>query len=102
MKKFTKELGDEEHFFVLFGCHYRRMFKDPHLLVLFDSRDKDTMVSALEHGTRLASVILNRWTGGNQYEKLNRGNLFSNLSKSHQRAKKCPFRPGKHIGKQFT
>ena len=43
------------------------MFKDPHLLVLFDSRDKDTNVSALEHGTRLASVILSRLTGGDQY-----------------------------------
>lgn len=55
------ELGGVEAMFTVFGLHYCRMFADPRMNVLFDTRHADTNVSALEHGKRVASALMDRW-----------------------------------------
>lgn len=93
---FEREFGGLEGFFILFGCHYCRMFEDPRMNVLFDSRHADTNVSAKEHGKRVSSALLDRWFGTNYFMSLGRGNSFMAVTPSHQRAKGCPMRPQHH------
>ena len=54
------EIGGVGGFFILFGTHYTRMFADPRMSVLFDSRHQDTNVCALDHGKRIASFLADR------------------------------------------
>lgn len=91
-----RELGGLEGIFTLFGCHYCRMFADPRMNVLFDSRHPDTNVSALDHGKRVASALMDRWYGTNYFESLGRGSSFSAVTPTHRRAKSCPMRPDHH------
>ena len=74
------ELNGIEGLIVLFGCHYRRLFSDPKMVILFNKNIDDANVSAYEHGKRIASAIFTRWTGENIYSNLKRGNLFKNIS----------------------
>ena len=60
-KMVEAELGGVEAMFTVFGLHYCRMFADPRMNVLFDTRHADTNVSALEHGKRVASALMDRW-----------------------------------------
>mmetsp|Transcript_62605 Transcript_62605/g.146925 ORF Transcript_62605/g.146925 Transcript_62605/m.146925 type:complete len:239 (+) Transcript_62605:49-765(+) len=85
----------------LFGTHYRRMFQDPRMVVLFDVSQEDSNVTAATHGERLALALLGRWTGDRDYART-RGNLFANLEVAHQRAKHCPFRSQSLRGRGFT
>ena len=51
-------MGRYEGFYALFGFHYRKLFSDPRIVVLFNINDVDTKVSAYEHGKRIASVMI--------------------------------------------
>ena len=102
-QEIEEQLSGVEGIMVLFACQYRRMYQDPLLYVLFDVNHPDTNVSALEHGTRLGTVIADRMLGGQRWRKLNRGdNLFETLHDTHDRAKSCPMRPRHHQHKGFT
>ena len=89
---------------LLFACQYRRMYNDPLLNPLFDGRDPDTNVSALEHGKRLGSLIADRMLGGRRWNMLNRGtdNVFEALHNAHDKAKACPMRPAWQRNRGFT
>jgi hypothetical protein len=67
-----EELGGLEGVFTVFACHYRRIFEDPRMNVLFDTRFEDTNVSALEHGKRIGSAMLDQWFGTSFYPSLKR------------------------------
>jgi len=93
-----EELGGIEGVFTLFACHYRRMFEDPRMRVLFDTRHDDTNVSALEHGKRIGSAMLDQWFGTSFYPSLKRDSSRAaiQIGPSHGRAKQCPMRPREH------
>ena len=57
------ELGGPDGFFTLCGLHYCNLFANPRMVTLFDTRDADTAVSAMDHGKRIASTILVRHSG---------------------------------------
>ena len=102
-RQLEEELGGLEGFFTLFGCHYCRMFADPRMRVLFDSRHADTNVSALEHGKRVGASLLDRWYGTRLFRQLGRGSAFFAVTPTHQRAKSCPMRPrGHRRAQRFT
>ena len=65
------------------------------MIVLFDSRHPDTNVSALEHGKRIASVLMSRCLRDKSYwDSLGRDYDYGTATnRSHKRAKKCPMRP---------
>ena len=83
---------------VLFATHYARMFADPRMAVLFDTRHADSNASALEHGTRLAATLMDLWYGTREYASLGRGSSFRNVGRAHARAKRCPLRPNSGTG----
>ena len=60
----------------MWGLHYAGMWADPRMSVLFDTRDPvDAKVCALDHGKRVASLILDRGKPiypGSHYDKLKR------------------------------
>ena len=95
MDELEKELGGVDGFFTLFGCHYAGMFSNPRMHILFDTRDKeDSESSALDHGKRIASTLLDLWYNTNYFSSLGRG--FSGAFKvvsTHEKAKNCPMRP---------
>eukprot|EP00039_Didymoeca_costata_P018195 m.332527 g.332527 ORF g.332527 m.332527 type:complete len:234 (-) comp16957_c0_seq1:691-1392(-) len=90
------ELGDLECFLLMFGLHYCRMFSDPRMNVLFDTRHADTNVSALDHGKRVGAAVLDRWYGTRYFRSLGRGSSFFAVTPTHQQAKRCPMRPVHH------
>jgi len=88
------ELGGVEGLYVLFGCHYCRLFDNPRMKVLFDTRHEDSAVNALEHGKRIAATLLDECWGTSYYSTLGRG--FSGavaVMGTHNKAKRCPMRP---------
>lgn len=93
-----EELGGIDGVFTLFACHYRRMFEDPRMRVLFDTRHDDTNVSALEHGKRIGSAMADQWFGTSFYQSLGRDSSLAaiQIGPSHARAKQCPMRPREH------
>ena len=100
-----RELDGPEGLFTLSGCHYIRMFADPRMNVLFDTRFGDSAVSALEHGKRVASALLDRWYGTSYFGTLQRdaSTAFFQVTPTHRRAKGCPLRPVEHQKhKKFT
>ena len=97
------EIGGVGGFFILFGTHYTRMFADPRMSVLFDSRHQDTNVCALDHGKRIASFLADRNYGTQLFSKLGRGaGNFTMLGRAHLKAKKCPMRPQRHQNEKGT
>ena len=58
-----KEIGGACGFFILFGIHYRRMFSDPRMNVLFDTSHSDSNVNARVHGKRVAAWVLDKEYG---------------------------------------
>ena len=102
-KEVEEQLVSVEGLNLLFACQYRRMYQDPLLYVLFDVSNPDTNVSALEHGTRIGTVVADRTLGGQRWRRLGRGNnLFETLHDTHDRAKGCPMRPKSHRNRGFT
>jgi hypothetical protein len=93
-----EELGGIDGIFTLFACLYRRMFEDPRMRVLFDTRHDDTNVSALEHGKRIGSAMSDQWFGTSFYPSLKRDSSRAaiQIGPSHGRAKQCPMRPREH------
>ena len=76
-----------------FGAFYGRLFADPRMAVLFDTRSAEANVSAAEHGKRLGLLLLNRWTGDTEYFTVTgTSNIFTRLQMAHERAKGCPMR----------
>ena len=79
------------------------MFADPRMSALFDTRDDDTAVSAIEHAKRVACALLDVWYGTRYFPSLGRGTRFGQVKSSHGRAKSCPMRPDGHLKhKLFT
>ena len=78
LRDIEHELGGVEGFYTLFGIHYCSMFANPVMSVLFDSRHADTNVSALEHGKRVATLVLDRNLGTRYYDTLGRPSHFLN------------------------
>merc|ERR1712228_136895 len=73
--------------------------------VLFDTRHSDTASSAIEHGKRVASALLDRWFGTRFFASLGRDHstAFYQVPPTHVRAKSCPMRPMAHQKhKKFT
>ena len=71
--------------------------------VLFDTRDPDTAASALDHGKRVACVVLKKAFGLPYYEQLDRGDHYINMIRNvHTKSKKCPMRPAEHPTAVFT
>jgi len=71
-----------------------RMFANPRMHVLFDTRYEDTRQSAFEHGRRVASTLLDETHNTSYFQNLGRG--FSGsfaVIDTHKRAKQCPMRP---------
>lgn len=94
LKELDEELGGPDGLFTLFACHYCRMFADPRMSVLFDTRDKDSAASAMDHGKRIGSMLLDSVFGTNYFASLGRGySSIGALLSSHAKAKKCPMRP---------
>ena len=87
------ELGGHDGFMTLFGCHYCNMFANPRMSVLFNSSQKDTNVCALDHGKRVANLLLDFNYDTSYLRAAGRGNVFARLNQAHQTAKKCPMRP---------
>ena len=65
--------------------------------VLFDTRDKDTNVNALEHGKRIAATLLDECWGTSYFSQLGRGfsGAFAVMG-THAKAKGCPMRLTNH------
>ena len=76
MREIELELGGIDGFYTLFGLHYCGMFANPRMSVLFDTRSADTNVCALDHGKRVAAVLLDRNHGSNYYKQLRRPSSF--------------------------
>ena len=89
---FKEQIGGEEGFILLFGCHYKRLFSNPRMSVLFDTSSPDTNVSAYEHGKRLGSLLISRWTEDFEfYDRLERGDQFQNTRKIIKKQKNVHF-----------
>jgi len=104
-ERVERELGGLESVFAVFATQYRRMFKDPRMSVLFDTRHDDTNVSALEHGKRIGSAMLDQWFGTSYFASLGRkySRAAMQIAIGHNRAKGCPMRPRKQRGSRtFT
>ena len=88
------ELGGPDGFFTLCGMHYCNLFANPRMWPLFDTRDKDTAVSALDHGKRIAATLLDETLGTSFFASLGRGfsGAFAVMG-THSKAKRCPMRP---------
>ena len=95
MHEIELELGGVDGFFTLFACHYVGMFSNPRMKVLFDTRkEEDAKSSAMDHGKRIASTLLDLWYGSNHFSALGRGlNGTLVVSETHKQAKNCPMRP---------
>jgi len=102
-EELVAEVGGPEGLFTICGCHYKGMFSNPRMSVLFDARHEDSNVSAMNHGKRIAAVFLDRWYGFHTRNELDRGwyaslgrphkTLIQSVAASHNVAKKCPMRP---------
>lgn len=95
MKELEDELGGPDGFFTLCGLHYCNLFANPRMFVLFDTRDKDSAVSAMDHGKRIASTLMDETLNTKYFASLNRG-IHSGawaVMGTHNKAKKCPMRP---------
>lgn len=95
MEELDKELGGVDGLFTLFGLHYVRMFANPRMRVLFDTRGKgEAEHSALDHGKRIAATLLDEVFGTRYYASLGRGPSGAwTVMGTHKKAKKCPMRP---------
>jgi len=60
----------------------------------FDTRDKDTAVSAMGHGKRIAATLLDETLHTSYFSSLGRGfsGAFAVMG-THNKAKRCPMRP---------
>ena len=67
------ELGGPDGFFTLCGLHYCNLFANPRMVTLFDTRDADTAVSAMDHGKRIAATLLDGTLGTRYFASLGRG-----------------------------
>jgi len=94
VKEMEEELGGVEGMFVIFGLHYVGMFANPRMNVLFDTRDKDSAASAMDHGKRICSTLLDAVFGTRYFASLGRGfsGAFAVMG-THAKAKRCPMRP---------
>ena len=94
MAELDKELGGPDGFFTLCGLHYCNLFANPRMHVLFDTRDPDTAVSAMDHGKRIAATIMDGTLNTRYFASLGRGfsGAFAVMG-THAKAKKCPMRP---------
>ena len=94
MKELEDELGGPDGFFTLCGLHYCNLFANPRMFVLFDTRKKDSAVSAMDHGKRIASTLLDETQGTSYFASLGRGfsGAFAVMG-THAEAKECPMRP---------
>ena len=115
--------GGKEGFVQIFTTFYEYMLADTLMSTLFDFSKSDVPRSASEHGQRLGLWYLARYGGDNEYMKLRGmrtlqliaaasqltkpasamlciagGNIFGNIGRAHQRAIRCPLRPGSHHG----
>lgn len=97
MASIEEELGGVDGLNTLFGVHYCNMWKNPRMVVLFDSRHPDTNVCALDHGKRIAAVLISRCLGDKSYwDALGRDYDYgTSTNRSHNRAKVCPMRPAR-------
>lgn len=94
MQEYDSELGGPDGFFTLCGLHYCNLFENPRMWPLFDTRDKDSAVSAMDHGKRIAATLLDETHGTSYFASLGRGfsGAFSVMG-THAKAKRCPMRP---------
>jgi hypothetical protein len=94
MQELQTELGGPDGFFTLCGLHDVNLFANPRMHVLFDTRDLDTAVSAMDHGKRIASTLLDETLGTRYFSSLGRGGsgAFAVMG-THSKAKQCPMRP---------
>ena len=95
MQDIENELGGVEGLYTLFSLHYCKMWENPRMVVLFDSRHPDTNVSAYEHAKRISAVLISRCLRDKSYwDALDRDYDYgTSTNRSHKRAKKCPMRP---------
>jgi len=95
LEEMDNEIGGVDGFFTIFGLHYCRIFADPRMQVLIDSRHKNSNVSAMDHGKRTSSTLLDIKYNTRYFADLghngSRGD-FAVMS-THQQAKRCPMRP---------
>ena len=71
------------------------MIGPPRMQVLFDTRDiKDAETSAMDHGKRIATTLIDLWYGTSYFSSLGRGfsGAFAVVG-THKKAKNCPMRP---------
>jgi hypothetical protein len=73
MAELEAELGGADGLYAVFGQHYVGLFANPRMNVLFDTRDKDSAASALEHGKRIAATLLDEVFHTRRYAALGRG-----------------------------
>lgn len=94
LEEYNRELGGPDGFFTLCGLHYCNLFANPRMHVLFDTRDPDSAVSAMDHGKRIAATIMDGTINTRYFASLGRGfsGAFAVMG-THSRAKKCPMRP---------
>lgn len=60
-EEIERELGGINGWFTTFGLLYCGMWENPRMNVLFDTREEeDARTSALTHGTRVASYVLDK------------------------------------------
>ena len=67
------ELGGLDGWFTMWGLHYVRMFTNPRMSVLFDTRKPDSAANAYDHGLRVASTLYDEKFGTRHFSKLGRG-----------------------------
>lgn len=94
-EELDEELGGVDGLYTVFGVHYCRMFVNPRMLVLFDTRsEEDANTSAMDHGRRIVCALMDQIHGTATYATLGRGfSGFFAVTPTHNKAKACPMRP---------
>mmetsp|Transcript_31425 Transcript_31425/g.50326 ORF Transcript_31425/g.50326 Transcript_31425/m.50326 type:complete len:205 (-) Transcript_31425:353-967(-) len=93
-------LGGRDAFLAIFTRFYERLFADPLMRTLFNETPEQRKPE--EHGLLLGSFILGFVLGDGSYGRVLNTGVGHGLGHAHQRAKGCPMREKKHIGKGFT
>lgn len=83
-------LGGQRGFVNIFEEHYKRLFGDPRMNVLFGHRNPE--LPPAEHGRRLGLYVLEQNGLSGDYS----AGAHDTFSVAHQNAKSCPRRPKRH------
>ncbi|KAH8060171.1 hypothetical protein JL722_5132 [Aureococcus anophagefferens] len=83
-------IGGQRGFVNIFEEHYKRLFGDPRMNVLFGHRNPE--LPPAEHGRRLGLYVLEQNGLSGDYS----AGAHDTFSVAHQNAKSCPRRPKRH------